>query len=129
MPWRSRRSKENSMSASILTGEPELAARIAGAFYLVTVLTSLFGFFVARGTHAGDLSNLVAGAAYVVVTMLLYQLLKPVNPGLSLLAAFFGLVGISHSGNSLFFFGFYCMLLGYLIFKSTFLPRTIGVLM
>ena len=82
------------MSASILTGEPKLAARIAGAFYLVTVLTSLFGFFVARGTHAGDLSNLVAGAAYVVVTMLLYQLLKPVNPGLSLLAAFFGLVGI-----------------------------------
>src|SRR5207248_7349683 len=53
----------------------------------------------------------------------------PVNPGLSLLAAFFGLVGISHTGNSLFFFGLYCILLGYLIFNSTFLPRTIGLLM
>ena len=30
---------------------------------------------------------------------------------------------------SLLFFGVYCVLLGYLIFRSTFLPRTVGVLM
>ena len=30
---------------------------------------------------------------------------------------------------SLVFFGFYCLLIGYLIFASTFLPRPIGVLM
>jgi Domain of unknown function (DUF4386) len=55
-------------------------------------------------------------------------------------AACFGLLGCANDVlrllkvapyriNSLLFFGFYCLLIGYLIYKSTFLPRILGVLM
>ena len=106
------------------------------------------------------------------MTALFYDLFKPVNRSLSLLAAFFHLVGLAIAAfGSLFqlaplvvlgggqylsvfkveqlqalaymflelnaqawnafllFFGFYCVLIGYLIFRSTFLPRIVGALM
>lgn len=112
-------------------------ARIAGVFYLLTILTGAFAAFSADGAPA---ANLIATACYVAVTLLFYDLFKPVNKNLSLLAAFIGLVGcvmgalrILHLApfdiNTLVFFGFYCLLIGYLIFRSTFLPRVLGVLM
>jgi hypothetical protein len=71
----------------------------------------------------------------VVVTLLLYDLFKAVNRGLSLLAAFFNLVGLTFEALrlqpqgvnfALVFNGFYCLLMGYLIFRSIFLPRILG---
>jgi len=71
---------------------------------------------------------------------LFYFLFKPVNRGVSLLAAAVSLTGcvisvlitmrlISLPINPLVFFGIYCVLIGYLVYNSTYLPRAIGVLM
>ena len=167
-------------------------ARMAGASYLVTTISGLFGAYGAgdlivhndaAATAAGLLAHealfrqtivadLLAGTAYVVVTLLLFELLKPVDRSLSMLAAFFSLIGVTlgavgdlhqlgalaflggtqysqsmaegqlqalayaslrisgrGSDLALLYFGVYCLLLGYLIFRSGFLPRFIGVLM
>jgi hypothetical protein len=112
-------------------------ARIAGGFYLLTFLTGAFALVFVSGRLV---ANLIATACYIAVTLLFYDMFKPVNRGLSLLAAFLSLVGCAigvlsafhlppFQINSLVFFGFYCLLIGYLIFRSTFLPRTLGALM
>jgi len=116
---------------------PRSRARIAGVFYLVTFLTGGLALFV-RG-RLGVAAGLIAGACYVAVTLLFYGMFKPVNRGLSMLAAFISLAGCAIGPLSLLhlapdisplvFFGFYCLLIGYLIFRSTFLPRILGALM
>jgi hypothetical protein len=68
------------------------------------------------------------------VTALFYALFKPVNRSLSLLAAFFNLVAIAIEyfqdvNTGAVFHGLFCLLVAYLIFKSTFLPRILGALM
>jgi Domain of unknown function (DUF4386) len=117
---------------------PRRKARMAGAFYLLTFLTGTPALFL-NGRLAIAL-GLVAGACYVAETILLYALFKRVNKRLSFFAACTSLVGCAFGPvrallhfdfaiNPLVFFGFYCLLIGYLIFGSTFLPRILGVLM
>jgi hypothetical protein len=121
---------------------PGPRARITGAVYLLYFLTAIFAETVVgpRRHVAYDGVNLVAYAFYIAVTLLFYYMFKPVNRGLSLLAAFFSLAGCAnellrlfhvnpYKINSLVFFGPFCVLIGYLIFRSTFLPRILGVLM
>ena len=114
-----------------------LKARIAGVFYLLTFLTGAFAMVSVSGRLV---ANLIATVCYIAVTLLFYDMFKPVDRKPSLLAAFFGLVGCAFGAlssfhlapfdiNPLVFFGFYCLLIGYLIFRSTFLPRILGVLM
>jgi hypothetical protein len=183
----------NPRGTSVTTATTRLKARIAGAFYLITIIMGVFaevfirGALVVRDDAAATATNILAHetlyrfgltadlimiACYIAVTLLFYGLFKSVNKSLSLLAAFFSLVGIAvlavnslnHVAPLLFlgganylsafetnqlqafallslrmhargytisgvFFGIYMLLLGYLIFRSGFLPRVLGLLM
>ena len=104
--------------------------RIAGAFYLLTFITGSAALLL-HGRSASA-AVLIAAVSYVAVTVLFYFLFKPVNKALSLLAAVVSLAGCAGAAfklQPLVFFGFYCLLIGYLIFRSTFLPHVLGLLM
>ena len=126
------------MTERIKETSPSLKPRIAGVFYLLCFVTAISALLV-RG-RLGLVAGLTAGVCYVAVTLLFYYIFKPVSRGLSLLAAVISLAGCAigplsllvHAASPihpLVFFGFYCLLIGYLIFKSTFLPRILGGLM
>lgn len=180
------------MVERIAEASPRPRARITGVVYLLYFLTAVFSMIFLKGLvvygdaastannilahqplfRLGIATGLTATACYVAVTALFYDLFKPANKSLSLLAAFISLVGCAilafasvfqlaplvvlggsqylsvfkveqlRALASLFlelygqcvsicfvFFGVYCLLIGYLIFKSSFLPRILGVLM
>jgi hypothetical protein len=170
---------------------PRLNARIAGALYLLTILTGIFaqgfvsGSLVVDGDAAATATNilthrglfqlgfavyLIEMACQIAMTALFYDLLKPAGRSVSLIAAFLGFAGCviktfsrvffivplfvlggAHylsvfsaeqlqalallflkvndrgAAMALVFFGFYALLQGYLIIRSTFLPRILGV--
>jgi hypothetical protein len=187
------------MSAAVLTeriveASPRFHARIAGVFYLLTILARVIADALVRNRlvvsddaaatatnilaheslfRLGFAADIIAFASYIALTALLYELFKPVNRSLSLVAAFFSLVAcVVQAISSLFhlaplvllgrasylsvfaveqlqalalmflrlraaayhniglvFFGLYCLLVGILILRSTFLPRILGLLM
>jgi len=121
----------------IAGASPRFKARIAGVLSLLSLLTAAFTELFVRG-KLNIAGGLIAIAGMVGVTLLLYDLFKPVNRRLSLLAASFNFVGLTfealrwqpHDVNiAIVFAGFSCLLIGYLIFRSTFLPRILGALM
>jgi hypothetical protein len=92
---------------------PRFKAGLAGFFWLMTIITGVFamlaaGSLVVFGDAAATAKNLlanetqfrtgisadlVATVCYVAATVLVYELLKAVNGTVSLLAAFFSLLG------------------------------------
>ena len=169
---------------------PALKARLTGVLYLISGMAysyadgNVHGKILVKGDAAatahniltnGKLlqlafaSNLISTVLYIAVTLLLYDLLKPVDRSVSLLAAFFSMAGCVIgafgslftiapltilegtqylsvfkaeqlqamallslnlngivAGISMVLFGCYCILLGYLVLRSTFMPRIIG---
>jgi hypothetical protein len=170
---------------------PKAKARLAGFFLLVTVVLGIYaqGFISLRlvvpddaaATAANILAHeslfrlafalyLIEMTCQVTMTVLFYDLLKPVNKSVSLLTAILGLVGCTvkilsrlffyapllilkdvhylsvfdpkqlqalallflrvneyAAAMAMIFFGFQALLKGYLITRSTFLPRILGV--
>jgi hypothetical protein len=134
----------------IASASPRLRARIAGALYLTIFIAA------PSGAHSATLVKMaITLVCDTGVALLFYGLLKPVSKNLSLLAAIFRLISVAvmtvnslnyfglldlfngaHSsaafntgyGIALVPFGIHCLLTGYLIFRSNFLPRIIGIL-
>jgi hypothetical protein len=118
---------------------PRFKARLAGVFFLLVLLTSVFSEFVIRGRmgFAGGLAaDLIEASCYIGVTLLFYVIFKPVSRSLALLAVTFNFVGLTLEALQwqphgvvigMVLHAFYCFLIGYLIFRSTFLPRILAV--
>jgi hypothetical protein len=125
------------MMDRIREASPRFKARIAGALYLLSVMTAAFTELFVRG-RLNLAGGFIAVIGMIAVTLLLYGIFKPVNRSLSSFAAFLSLVGLTFEALrwqpqglniAVVLNGFYCLLIGYLIFRSTFLPRILGALM
>jgi hypothetical protein len=114
-----------------------LRPQTAGVIYLLTVLTTAFAeIFV--GGKLNVAGGLVVVLAMIAVTLLFYDILSPLNRRLLLVAASFNLVGLAFevlrmqprgANIAVVFDGFFCILVGCLAFRSSFLPRILGALM
>jgi hypothetical protein len=159
---------------------PRAIARATAVFFLVTLVTGVIaqGFISERLVNLNDAAKtaanisanlglfslgftlyLVEMSAQIAMTVLFYQLTKPVDRGVALMSLVFGLVGctikimarlfyvvaplvvsdpalalvllkINDHGAALAlaFFGFNTLTQGWLILRSTFWPRWLGVL-
>jgi len=114
-----------------------LRTQIAGVIYLLIVLAAAFAEIFARG-KLNVAGGIMVVLAITAVTLFFYDILSPLNRRLSLLAASFNLVGLAvevlrvqprGANIAVMFNGFFCILVGCLVFRSSFPPRILGALM
>jgi hypothetical protein len=116
---------------------PRFKAKTAGVLYLLSVLAASFAeIFVHGGMNVAGC--LIAVSVMIAATLFFYDALSPMSRRLTLLAASFNFVGLAFEllrlqtrgvNVAVVFDGFYCILIGYVVFNSTSRPRIIGVLM
>jgi hypothetical protein len=125
------------MMERVTEAPPRFKAKYLGIGFLLSVLTAAFAEIFVRGS-LNVAGGLIAVLSMTAVTLIFYDTLSPVNRSLSLTAASFNLVGLifetlrlQNQGVNIavVFNGFYCLLIGCLVFRSTFLPRTLSALM
>jgi hypothetical protein len=118
-----------------------LAARTTGAIYLlyfVVVISAASSIGRVQVAYS-DAANLVANVCYVCVSLLLYRMLMAVSRPVALLAVTISVIGCIVQSLALFhfvpaqsslpIFGLFNITIGFLVMRSTFLPRVLGVLM
>ncbi len=122
---------------------PRAEARVCGVLYLLNMLTGIAAMVLLsrKMQGAGDTMNLIAAVLYTGVTLLLWHLFYSAQAWISSLAALVSLLGcwlplaryqaldLPIHVTSFIFFGLYCLLLAYLILKSTLMSKVVGVLM
>jgi len=121
----------------IAEASPRPRARTAGVVFLLSIVTAAFAEILVRG-RLNVAGALVAVLAMVAATLLFYDVLSPVTRSLSLLAVSFNLVGLAFEvlrlqpqgvNIAILFDGFYCILIGCLVFRSPRPLRILGVVM
>jgi len=119
--------------------------RLAGALWLVVIVVSMAGYLVRLSAPRVDFAaNLLGGAVYLGVTVLLYEICEPVNGTLARFGAMCGLAGVATGAATsvtnvtppeqgfylgMVFFGLQCMSVGYLLARAALVPRVLGVLL
>jgi hypothetical protein len=86
------------MMKRIADVSPRFKARMAGFLFLLLILTAACSEFFARGrlNRAADVAaGVIEVSCMITVTLLLYDILKPVDRRLSLLAACFNFLALA----------------------------------
>ncbi len=79
----------------VTKASPRPRARLTGVVYLLYFLTAVFATLLVgpRLVAYSDAANVISIVCYIAVTPFFYDMFKPVNSSLSLIAALFSLVG------------------------------------
>ena len=123
----------------------ERTARLAGALWLIVILAGVLSVVTqSELPRVAFAANQFGGVCYLGVTVLLYELFKPVSTSLSRLASFCGLAGVAAGAAlslvrsdpptqgfnvAMMFFGAQIITIGYLILRSILIPRILGALL